>query len=117
MVGDFVYRRLVKTRQNAIEVDQMVYDQGPASPEQLLWLAVIERAMIDYLDPPGSLRPKYKRGLEPFFFDVEPKPNNLAYICETLFESNHVADIIRKRVIALKQDRTGFDFRRARKLF
>lgn len=72
-----------------------------ATPEQLLWLAVIDRALVDYIKFYDSLHIKHKRSLDWFLFEDESVPNNLVYICEQLFNDADVVKIIRKRAVAM----------------
>ena len=80
-------------------------DDGPsqlAQPEALLWMAVIDKAISDYVCPMPDLSPIYRRGLEWFFFDQKPKPFNLTYICDMLFDDASSVEAVRRRVEKLK---------------
>lgn len=72
------------------------------TPEHILWLAVIERAIMDYIDTCCRMSKLEMSELEQFFFCKYAKPCNLAYICNNLFDYSDAAEIIRKRVKSLK---------------
>jgi hypothetical protein len=72
-----------------------------ASPEQLLWLAVIDRALVDYVKWLPTLNAKQRGSLDWFLFEDEAVPNNLAYICEMLFDDHDLVIKIRKRARGL----------------
>jgi hypothetical protein len=73
-------------------------------PEHLLWLAVIDRAIADYVKPQPDLCIKYKQGLDWFFFEDEPQPFNLSYITEQLFDDSSAPQAIRKHLMNLKSN-------------
>jgi len=75
-----------------------------SQPECLLWLAVIDRAIADYVKRPPDLSSKYTQGLEWFFFELKPAPYNLQYICDQLFDDSSTAQVIRKRIKTLSTD-------------
>lgn len=105
MASDNVPGRLDRTTQIKPFAD-VEPEQGPSelgSPEHLLWLAVIDRAIADYIKRPPGLSIKFRQGLEWFFFDEEPAPFNLQYLCQQLFEDETTAAVIRKRVVRLTQ--------------
>jgi hypothetical protein len=80
-------------------------NEGPSQlsqPESILWLAVIDKAITDYVCPMSDLSPIYKRGLEWFFFDNKPEPFNLIYICDMIFDDDTSVDAVRRRVQKLK---------------
>ena len=81
--------------------ESLLSDNRFALPEHVLWLAVIERAMMDYIGRTASLPKANKRSIHEFFFEDIPRPNNLLYICENLFEFPDAVPMIRKRVIEL----------------
>jgi hypothetical protein len=70
----------------------------PTMPEQLLWLAVIERAIADYCTPAKELTAYYKQDLYNFFFNNKPQPYNLVYICSMLLDREDAVAKIRKRL-------------------
>jgi hypothetical protein len=70
----------------------------PATPEHILWLAVIDRAIADYCTPAQELTPYFKADLYSFFFCNEPKPYNLVYICSMLLDREDAVKKIRKRI-------------------
>jgi hypothetical protein len=72
-----------------------------ASPEQLLWLAVIDRALVDYVKWLPTLNAKQRGSLDWFLFEEQAVPNNLAYICEMLFDDHNLAAKVRKRARGL----------------
>jgi len=68
-------------------------------PERNLWLAVIERAIADYIMG-TELEFCWRRDLERFFFLDTPTPCNLNYICNMLFDhGDDAANKIRRRII------------------
>lgn len=93
---------MVKT--NEIIIDDLINPEIRATPEQILWLAVIERAILDYCFPETSLMAADKRTLVPFLFGNTPKPYNLVYICNILFDFPDSVEVIRKRISHLKID-------------
>ena len=98
MVGHIILRRLARPSEK-VTVDESVFSEiRLAGPEHALWLAVIERAMMDYLGRCASLARPSKASIQDFFFELEPRPHNLQYICEILFDFPDAADMIRKRV-------------------
>ena len=84
-------------------------------PEQVLWLAVIERAMMDAIWPTTDLSIKHRHSLQWFFFKDEPQPFNLAYICEAIFDYPDAAKEIVKRLEDLKIDPEPLEFARSRR--
>lgn len=98
MVGHIILKRLARPSEK-VAVDESVFSEiRLAGPEHALWLAVIERAMMDYLGRCASLAKPSKSSLHEFFFDLEPRPNNLQYICDNLFDFPDAAKLIRERV-------------------
>jgi len=73
-------------------------------PEYILWLAVIDRAIVDYVRWYDELNIKHRNSLNWFLFEEKPSPNNLQYLSEMLFDDHEVADTIRRRVKALLAD-------------
>lgn len=73
-----------------------------APPEYILWLAVIERAIMDYVQPPLDFRISGRKNLHWFLFSKPAYPHNLRYVCELLFNDPTVADTIAKRVKAVR---------------
>lgn len=69
-----------------------------APPEAVLWLAVIERAMLDAVYPTQELSMKHKMELFHFFYDEEPRPYNLVYICNNMFDYPDAPAVIRARL-------------------
>jgi hypothetical protein len=74
-----------------------------AMPEHVLWLAVIERAMMDYIGRTASLSKPSFVALDNFFFDEQPRQHNLVYICENLFDFPDAVPMIRRRVKELAE--------------
>lgn len=68
------------------------------APEVTLWLAVIERAIVDLTNPLATIRQEDKRDLDWFFWEPRSMPFNLAYICENYLDSDHMLPSIRKRL-------------------
>lgn len=90
-------------------------------PEHLLWLAVIDRALVDYVRWYQELNIKQKNSLEWFLFERKPCPNNLQYLCELLFDDHDAAETIRKRVKflanhATEDDIIGYNLTRYRRV-
>ena len=101
MASDDVLRRLAKNREAIVLDESLISDNRFALPEHVLWLAVIERAMMDYIGRTASI-PKPDRGaLRNFFFENTPEPHNLVYICNNLFDFPDAVEMIRKRIIEL----------------
>lgn len=73
-----------------------------ASPEHILWLAVIERALIDVTATTRDCSKEIKRDLYWFFFSTTPEPNNLEYICANLIGEPRWINQIRERVKRLQ---------------
>lgn len=71
-------------------------------PEHILWLAVIDRAMMDYVNTAKDLTPAQRKDLPWFFFERKPEPHNLRWICLLLFGDISVAHKINRRLKALK---------------
>lgn len=81
-----------------------------AMPERTLWLAVIERAMQDYLGMGKNLgSAPSKIELQAFFYDKEPRKYNLAYIGEFLFEDSSIVASIRNRLEKLVKAKQSGD--------
>jgi hypothetical protein len=96
MASNYVSGRLSKLTQ---EVDyEMEITSSPDCPETALWLAVIERAICDYSLPTQGLTAFFQVDLHRFFFEDTPKPYNLVYICNMLFERDDVVRTIRERL-------------------
>ena len=71
------------------------------TPEHCLWLAVIDRALMDYIGRTACLPRVSEQDLNAFFFEEVPRPHNLAYICQELFDWPGAADKIRDRAVEL----------------
>lgn len=97
-----------------IIVEDVFHFQEIAAPEKVLWLAVIERAMLDAIYPTQELGIKHKMNLQQFFHEQEPKPFNLIYICNNLFDYPDAAVVIRKRLKELEANKCQLSFRRCR---
>lgn len=98
-------------------------DRPPNAPaEVILWLAVIDRALIDYVKWYEVLNIKQKRSLDWFLFERESCPNNLQYLCDLLFDDHEAADTIRNRVKHLassnasEQELMGYTLNRNRRV-
>ena len=115
MASNTVLRRLAEASK-MIYVEKAFDDTPKALPEQLLWLAVIERAILDYCWPEVNKGLNEKHTLHWFFFTKESKPCNLTYICNMIFDdSEDAAKRIRHRLTLLKNSNiTEADFCRAR---
>jgi hypothetical protein len=82
-------------------------DPGPEevnTPEGIMWLAVIDKAITDYVAPTPDLSATFSQGLDWFFYEKKAMPFNLAYICDMLFDDSSKVSAIRARVTALKND-------------
>jgi hypothetical protein len=97
-------------------ISDIFEQQQIVAPETVLWMAVIERAILDYCYPKTlHVNRKYIDSLPSFFNNTNPKPFNLEYICANLFDYDDAAKVIRKRVAKLKKCADGDDlFTRAR---
>jgi hypothetical protein len=78
------------------------FEEQEATPEHILWLAVIDRAIADYCAPSQELTLKYSMGLNGFFFEDSPRPYNLIYICSMLLDREDAVAKIRKRITEIK---------------
>jgi hypothetical protein len=88
-----------------IDVNAFVEEQEiEPTPEHILWLAVIDRAMMDYIKPTIDLTGSARRSLNWFFFATEPAPFNLLWVSEMLCGDADVAKRVRKRIRELKQN-------------
>lgn len=86
-----------------------VYDDGTDMPERTLWLAVIDRAMADFILG-GKIDAGARKGCTWFLFANELEPFNLAYLCNMLFEDSDTAlNNIRKRVIEASEKSGGWN--------
>jgi hypothetical protein len=86
-------------------------------PEFALWLAVIDKAVLDYVKHYKYLPPGERSILRWFLFCKDPKPNNLAFLCENLFDEPDITAKIRGRIHKLKSGElpiTGLDDNRKR---
>ena len=81
--------------------ESLISDNRFALPEHVLWLAVIERAMMDYIGRTASLPKPDANALRDFFFEDAARPHNLKYICENLFDFPDAVGMIRKRIVEL----------------
>lgn len=103
MASHNVPRRLVKITkmidEKLISTAQFVPE---ALPEHILWLAVIERALIDVTATTKNCSKDIKRDLYWFFFCTTPEPNNLEYICTNLIGDSRWINKIRQRVKKLQ---------------
>lgn len=79
------------------------FEEGEKTPEHLLWLSVIDRAMMDYIGKAAGISKPSQKEIHDFFFDDTPRPHNLVYICEELFDFPDAVPMIRKRVVELEQ--------------
>lgn len=83
--------------------------QDLSTPEHLLWLAVIDKALTDYVKFENVLSPRERGALKWFLFDKRSRPNNLQYICEQLFDQDDVAEQIRERAKQIKSGTTPLE--------
>jgi hypothetical protein len=74
------------------------------TPEAIMWLAVIDKAITDYVAPTPDLSATYAQGLDWFFYERKSVPFNLAYICDMLFDDSSKVSAIRARVTRLKNN-------------
>lgn len=103
MAGNHVFRRLARPSEVVILDESIMGETNFAMPEHVLWLAVIERAMMDYIGRTASLSKPSFVALNNFFFDEKPRKHNLVYICENLFDFPDAVPMIRKRVVELAE--------------
>lgn len=87
-----------------------------APPEKVLWLAVIERAILDAVYPTQELSVNHKHTLHGFFFQKDSRPYNLTYICDNLFDYPDAAKTIRRRLIKLLAAEGRLEFIKAKRL-
>ena len=85
-----------------------------ATPEKVLWLAVIERALLDIIYPTQELSVKHRMNLQQFFYNDTPEPYNLVYICQNLFDYPDAAVVIRRRLKQLQLGQDVLSLRRCR---
>jgi|LakMenE01Jun11ns_1017448.scaffolds.fasta_scaffold9822202_3 hypothetical protein len=83
--------------------ESLMGDINFALPEHVLWLAVIERAMMDYIGRTACLSKPTEQSVHDFFFEDVARPNNLKYICDNLFDFPDAVPMIRKRVMQLAE--------------
>ena len=74
----------------------------PASPEHILWLAVIERAISDYIGTSQDIKNDERRSASWFLFCQEPFPCNLAWISLMLYGDKSMSDNVAKQVKRLE---------------
>lgn len=124
MVGDDVPRRLAEApKMKDYDFTLLSVETPPnVPPEHILWLAVIDRALVDYVRWYEELNIKQKRSLDWFLFEESPCPNNLQYLCEMLFDDYEVADSIRKRAKFLaehstEQEKLTYNITRYRRVY
>ncbi len=86
-----------------------------AMPEVVLWLAVIERAMLDAVYPKKDLPLPYRRDLRDFFYNDIARPYNLVYICNTLFDASDAHIQIRRRLEELLNSTTDDQITRGKR--
>jgi hypothetical protein len=94
---------LAKTPKVEVAEGFMSYSRTTA-PEAVLWLAVIERAMLDYLQPSTKATRRYDQHLYWFFYGTTPEPCNLAHICDVILDYPGLLSRIRRRMTRLKND-------------
>ena len=98
MASDYVLRRLAEITEMSVDLPKAENMPVLQSPEVTLWLAVIERAIVDLTDPTIYIPAEFKRDLDWFFWEVRPQPFNLTYICENYLDSDHILPSIRTRL-------------------
>lgn len=86
-----------------------------AIPEVVLWLAVIERAMLDAVYPKKDLGIAFRRDLYDFFYNEVPRPHNLVYICNILFDISDAHLAVRKRLEAMLDEPDAPEFIRSKR--
>lgn len=79
------------------------YDINKASPEHVLWLAVIDRAQVDFIKGFQGEHAVDKKYLHRFFYETKVRPCNLRWICDMLFEDNRIPELIISRTIEVKK--------------
>lgn len=67
-------------------IDQLYNSEQLDIPEKILWLAVIERGMIDYLTKDNGKAKYIKSEMRHWLFSDKPVQYNLVYICNMLFD-------------------------------
>ena len=93
-----------------VEIIQM-YQSNRKQPEFLLWLAVVNRAVYDYIDAIEEKRTGKIRKQEPyayncnwFLFSHENKPHNLNWISIMLYGDTGFAEKVRKHLSQLTKE-------------
>lgn len=81
-------------------------ESNPDFPERRLWLAIIERAVIDYAVAGIPTRSRIgKNKVKHWLFDDKARPNNLVFICRLLFDDdNGAVQAIRKRAQEMREE-------------
>lgn len=97
MASDYVSRRLAEITEMSVDLPKAESIPVLQSPEVTLWLAVIERAIVDLTDPTIHIPAEFRRDLDWFFWE-RPQAFNLAYICENYLDSDDILPSIRKRL-------------------
>jgi hypothetical protein len=95
---------LAKDSEITVEDIETEGEEHTHTPELRLWLAVIERAMLDLTTDVITISREDRRDLNWFFFEQEPKPYNLAYICQNFLDHHHAVTQIRKRIKHLQKE-------------
>jgi len=98
-----------------IDLKDAIHVEHIAMPEVVLWLAVIERAMLDVVYPKKDLGIAFKRDLRDFFYNEVPRPYNLVYICQTLFDAPDAHIAVRRRLEAMLEEPEPTDFWRSKR--
>lgn len=96
-----------------IKLSELIMEEskGHICPEYILWLAVIDRAISDYCNPTQELIQSCKYDLNGFFFDNNPKPFNLVYICSMLLDREDAVAKIRQRIATLQRAKKSQSYR------
>ncbi len=73
------------------------------SPENNLWLAVIDRAMVDFIKGYQGQHALDKKYLYKFFYDKKARPYNLLWICDMVFDDPGLSKTIISRMLKVKR--------------
>lgn len=102
VASDDVSRRLAKIYQVIADDCEFNSEVSHTIPEHILWMAVIERAINDYVHKPSDLTVKYSKNLDHWFFNDIAEPCNLVYICTHFLNFEDAVPKIRKRLLEME---------------
>jgi hypothetical protein len=103
MASDNIFRGLAKAGQINCDPSGYFGDTLLAMPEYTLWLAVIDLAILDFLQHGTEKKSYGSYRIYDFFFNNTAEPNNLKFICENIFDYPDAVNVIRKRLLSLAE--------------